>query len=790
MKISLNWISDFVDLQGVDVQKLLSKFTLTTAEIDGFEEKGKNISDVVVGRIVSVSEHPNSKKLHLLKVDNGQDVVDCVCGASNVKEDMLVAFAKLGANVCGTKIEKTLIAGVESFGMCCSKEELGLEEKSEGIWEIVDTLTVGSDIKKIYNIEDVVFEVDNKSLTNRPDLWGHYGIAREISAILSRPLKPLMISDLSYYADSSNLQIKVETSNCLRYSGLRIGNITQTKSPENMQIRLYYCGMRAINLLADLTNYVMMEVGQPMHAFDGRFIKSILVKEFDEKIKFTTLDGVERIIPAGTIMICNGNEPVAIAGVMGGENSEIKDDTNTIVLESANFDATSIRKTEMKLGHRTDSSSRYEKSLDPELTLTSIFRFVHILRMIDEHVTIQSGLVDVYRKHYDKKIITLSADFISKYMGINVSNEQIKKILTSLGFKVSFNGALIQIEVPTWRATKDITIPVDIVEEVARVYGYDNIEPKSVLSNLTPVSQHSEHIMEYDAKQMLAEIWGLNEVHSYIWNDIASNKNLNIITQGLVKVLNSTVKDNDEIRSAMIPSLLKTVFENRNSFDDIKIFEIGRVVTGFDENNLCVEEKHLGIVMASVVETEKELVFKLKTILDNLSLKLLKTSPNLKLKMANVDYIHPINNAEIFLDEERIGCFGVLNPKVKHNLGKKFNVAVLEIDFSKFAAHKKEVTNRVELTKYQQVNVDYNFVIDKTVCYAEIEKYLKGFLSNLKHNFKLKDVFVDEQLLPYKKSYTFGYTLYSQDHTLTGEEIEKFGSDLIEYAKQRNYVLR
>lgn len=789
MKISLNWIADFVDLSGVNKEELINKFTLTTAEVDSYEHKGKDISNVVVGRILSVNEHPNSKKLHLLKVDNGVEVVNCVCGASNVRENMLVAFANIGATVVGGQIEKSTIAGFESCGMCCSKEELGLEEKSAGIWEITDNIEVGTDIKNVYNIEDFVFEVDNKALTNRPDLWGHYGIAREISAILGRPLKPLIVADLNYYSTSSSLSIKVETPNCLRYSGLKIGNISAKQSPENMQIRLYYCGMRAINLLADLTNYLMLEVGQPMHAFDGNYVHNIVVKEFDEPINFVTLDNVNRTVPAKSIVICNENEPIAIAGIMGGLNSEIKDDTSSIVLESATFDATTIRKTSMKMSHRTDASARYEKSLDPEQTITAISRFVHILRMIDENVTIQSGLVDVYRKHYDQKIITLGSNFISHYVGIEVSNEYIKKILTSLGFKVTFNGALLQVEVPSWRATKDITIPVDIVEEVARMYGYDNIEQKPVVAKLTPVNQSAEHLLEYDTKLALAEKFAFNEVHSYIWADKESDKNLGIDEPSYVKILNSTVKENDQIRSTIIPSLLKFVNENKNNFDDIKIFEIGRVVSGIDENKLCVEEKHLGIVVA-LEESTEQIAKTLKEVLDFVCEGLLNNKADLKLHTAKQDFVHPVNNTEIFVEGEKIGYFGIIHPRVKQNLSKKLNIGVMELDFGKLATHLKERKKINSISKYQPVDIDFNFVVDKSVPYAEIEKHLLGFKSFVNFEFNLKDIYQDETVLAGKKSYTFGYTISSLNHTLSGEEIEKFSKDLISYAGEAGYSLR
>ena len=274
MLISMNWINDFVDLSGLDLEKLIHQFTLSTAEVEDIYYMGRDIKDVVVARIVSIENHPDSKKLHLLKVDAGDKVYDCVCGAPNVREGMLVAFAREGGSVSGMEITCAKIAGYESHGMCCSEKELGISADHSGLWEITDDLPLGTQITDAYGVKDVVFEVDNKSLTNRPDLWGHYGIAREFAALTNRELKPVSRMDLTPYASLPGIDIDIRDKElCYRYTGLKVRNITKKVSPVDMRIRLFYCGMRAINLLADLTNYLMLELGQPMHAFDQRYVK-------------------------------------------------------------------------------------------------------------------------------------------------------------------------------------------------------------------------------------------------------------------------------------------------------------------------------------------------------------------------------------------------------------------------------------------------------------------------------------------------------------------------------------
>lgn len=383
MFLSMNWISDFVDFTGLDKIKLINQFSLSTAEVENeIFFKGSDISGIVVAEIKSVLPHPESKKLHLLKVDAGNgELTDVVCGAPNVREGMKTAFAKVGAKIGEIEITPRKLAGFTSNGMCCSEKEIGISDDNSGIMDITDDAPNGTDLKDLYEIEDIIFEVDNKSLTNRPDLWGHYGIAREFAALSGRPLKPLDCVDLSEYSSLPQLDIKIEDTACHRYSALQVENISRNISPVNMRIRLFYCGMRAINFLADLTNYLMLEMGQPMHAFDSRKVEKIRIKKFDKPFTFTTLDGIERNIDEETLMICNDDTPVAIAGIMGGLDSEIVDDTTKLTLESATFDCVSIRKSTVRLSHRTDASMRYEKSLDPEMTVPAIARFVKLLLM-------------------------------------------------------------------------------------------------------------------------------------------------------------------------------------------------------------------------------------------------------------------------------------------------------------------------------------------------------------------------------------------------------------------------
>ncbi|MBQ9791920.1 MAG: phenylalanine--tRNA ligase subunit beta, partial [Clostridia bacterium] len=395
MYISLNWIKDYVDLEGIDIMNLINnRFTLAVAEVEGVEVKGANLTGVVTAKIVSVADHPNSKKLHLLKVDKGDEVVDIVCGAPNVREGMIIPLATLGAKIGDITISTATLGGCVSNGMCCSAKELGISDDHSGLYEFDADTKIGVDVKSILPIDDIVFEIDNKSLTNRPDLWGHYGIAREIAALVHRPLKKLSLCEEDV-SKLPSLDIKVTSDTCFRYTSATMNNITKKYSPMEMQIRLYYTGMRGINMLADVTNYVMLELGQPMHAFNNALVQNIQVENVTKDTEFTTLDNEKRVLPKDTMVIKGNGEISAIAGIMGGLDSEITLDTNSVLIESACFESSKVRKTAISLGLRTEASSRYEKSLDPELTMIALKRYMYLVKSIDSGANITSSITDV-----------------------------------------------------------------------------------------------------------------------------------------------------------------------------------------------------------------------------------------------------------------------------------------------------------------------------------------------------------------------------------------------------------
>ena len=787
MFLSMNWISDFVDLSGLDKLKLINQFSLSTAEVENeIFFKGEDLSGVVVAEIKSVEPHPDSKKLHLLKVDAGEsELTDVVCGAPNVRVGMKTAFAKVGAKLGEIEIAPRKLAGYTSCGMCCSEKEIGISDDNSGIMEITDDIPNGTDLKDVYAIDDIIFEVDNKSLTNRPDLWGHYGIAREFAALAGRELKPLDVIDTAKYDNLPKVDMKIEDPLCQRYSCMQIENVNRNVSPVNMRIRLYYCGMRAINFLADLTNYLMLEMGQPMHAFDSRKVEKIRIKRFNEPFTFQTLDGVERNIDENTLMICSDNTPVAIAGIMGGLDSEIVDDTTTLTLESATFDAASIRKSTVRLSHRTDASMRYEKSLDPEMTTVAIARFVKLLQDFDSEVKVVSSLTDDYAYHYPKVELEFDKAFVDKYTGINIPNETILKTLASLGFEANESNDNFSVVVPSWRATKDVTIKADIIEEITRIYGYDNFEINTANAPLYPVKPDIEKTVEDKIKDLLVKSFSLHELHSYVWSYYDELKAIGLEPSGVIKLEGATNPNIETIRDSIIPTQLCQIKSNTSFSPNFGIFEVGRVVSAVDENNLCVERKMLAVTLFSKTQNVASLYYHLRDILATMTDDIKHKPLTFEAKQATKDYQHPRNLNKIFCDGVEIGEIGIVHPAVSKKIDKKAAIVFAQIDVEKFAKIENASISYEEPSKFPEMEIDLSFVSQR---FAPIAEAVKLVNSSLIKKIEVTDIYDDEA--DGTKSITTRLTFAHPEKTLTREEVQEVTDKIINALKEKNISLK
>ena len=790
MKVSINWIKDYVDLSGIEVDELVKRFNLSTAEIEDVEIKGKDVQDVVFGKVLEVKKHPESNHLHILKVDVGTEQLQIVCGAPNVYEGMVTAVCKVGGSVCAGKIKVGKLAGVESYGMCCAESELGIGADDEGIMDIKEDVVIGQNIKEVWPVDDIVLEIDNKSLTNRPDLWGHYGLAREFAAIFGRELKKMPLDDLKAYDKLPKIPVAIHTDNCYRYSSISAKNITAKKSPREMAIRLNYAGMRDINLLADLTNYVMLDVGLPMHAFDNKIVDGINVIESDGNTVMLTLEGEEHKLPEHTLVISDKDkDPVAIAGIKGGLKSGISDDTTSVLFEAAVFDYAIIRKATRAIGLITDASQRYEKSLDPEQTPVALARILHLLKNIDAGAEVTSCFSDCYHKKFDKIQIKFDPAFITKIVGADISREFVVKTLKALEFGIEEDGENLVVNVPSFRATKDVSIKEDLVEEVARLYGYDNIEPKPLKFDCSPQQLIPSIEYEYDTKLLLAEKYNANEIHSYLWNFEDFNKQHGIEMKSYVSLLDSSNAGQSGIRSELVPTMLRCLDENKNNFENVRVFEIGRVISGLNEDKSSIEEKRLAVMFASQKKSEFELFTEMKMV----ALDIAKNIVGIDVELAEgetVSYLHPVNSFRIKSRVDDFGYMGVIHPSVKKSIDKRFNVVVMEIDFAKLASTKGYAKKIKNVSKYQAVDIDYNILVDLNMKYAELTKVLSKFKSKIMSGYTLVDIYENKETLGDKKSVTLRFNLSSFDHTLTGEEIEKFRTDLVEYVTKNGLEVR
>ena len=787
MYISMNWIGDFVDLSGLDLEALIHRFTLSTAEVEDIYHKGDDLRDVVAGKILSMENHPTSKKLHLLKVDAGNKIYDVVCGAPNAREGIVVPFVKEGGMVSGQEITCATIAGCESHGMCCSEKELGISDDHSGLMELPADTPIGVEMMELYDSRDTVFEVDNRSLTNRPDLWGHYGIAREFAALTGRELKPLETVSLEAFDNLDPIQIDVQDQElCYRYTGLKVRNIQKKVSPVDMRIRLFYCGSRAINLLADLTNYLMLEMGQPMHAFDCAKVGQIEVKRFEAPFQFTTLDGQERTVDENTLIICSKGDPVAIAGIVGGLDSAIEDDTDSLLLESANFDAVSVRKSSTRLGLRTDASMRYEKTLDPEMCPTAIGRFLKLLLDIDPDAQVISRLTDVYRTRYPQISLCFDKAYVDRYTGIEIGNDQILQTLRALGFGADYDGQEFHVEVPSWRATKDVTIKADIIEEITRIYGYDNFQITTTHSALAPEKRSAGNKADNFAKDMLVERYHLHEVHSYIWFDAKKCKDLGLSVEENVKLLSPQSPDLETLRTNMGPTLLAFVNENKSFAPDFGLFEIGRVCEGLKEDGMCNERKKLGIALYSRTRSEKELYLELLEILTALGRNIKRAEFTFAHAAPKHQWQHPRNTAVVCYNGQELGWLCTLHPAVLSKLDKKGAAVCAQLDMDAFAAiTATDIASRAP-SRFPGIDNDLSLVLPEGITYGQLAPAWAEFDQDTLTGVTLIDSFQQKGF----SSITLRFAFSSPERTLSKEEVQPWVDSILQKLAPLGVTLR
>ncbi|MBI2444301.1 MAG: phenylalanine--tRNA ligase subunit beta [Candidatus Magasanikbacteria bacterium] len=830
MLLSFNWLKQYVKLpDSVTPEAVAEKLKLATVEVEKVERQGAQLENIVVGKILKYEKHPNADKLKVCEVDIGAEKVTVVCGGSNVREGMLVALAKTGARVrwhgAGELVElkPTKIRGVESQGMICASDEIGLSEmfpkKEEkeifdlsvvipakaGIQDNVDSRLRGNDKLKpgtlladILGLNDTILEIDNKSLSHRPDLWGHYGFSREAAALFNRKLEVCRTKDIK---PGKEVKIKAEIKDsklCSRYLAVAMSNIRVAESPRWLKQRLAAVGCRPLNNIVDITNYVMLDLGQPMHAFDGDRIseirnqKKIMVRRAQEGEKFVSLDGKEHVLTPEMLVIANEAGPLALAGVMGGEDSGITSDTATIIFESANFAAASIRKTSVKLGLRTDSSARFEKSLDPAQCELALKRAVELTQEICPGATVASAVAAEGAGKSPVSRLTISVEWFAQKLGVKIDTKIIIGILERLGFAVALKKGILQVSVPSWRATGDITIAEDVVEEVARIYGYDNIPASLPSFPLTPPEPNKLRALERAVADVLVRELAYTEVYNYSFVSAAQIAKLGDDGARYLELDNPLSKEKPYLRRHLLDNLLENLHQNIDAYPVLRLWEVGQVFHGEDAgprvaaNSDELLPRQDTWLTAIYVDKANDTPFgEARRAAETISKRLAFTFdflPPAKPK----PWQHPARAAALKHGDRQLGLVYELHPRVAGNFGLAVRVGIFSLNLSALA----ELTGGAAPSPYQPVSLypavmrDIAFIVRTETTHAEIVQALQKSDPLIKKT-ELFDVFAGQGVKAGHQSLAYHLTYIHPERTLTSAEVDAVEQKIIKLLQQK-----
>ncbi len=800
MKLSLSWIKDYVKIpEDMDLKKLAYDLTMSTVEVEDVEYLAKRFEKMVVGVIEKVEPHPNADKLRVCTVDIGED--ECkqiVCGGINLQEGMRVAVSCPGAMVRWhgegepVMIKNSKLRGVESYGMICASDEIGLGDlfPAEQEAEILDLsafdVPAGTPLADALDMNDVLLEIDNKSMTNRPDLWGHYGIAREIAALYDLPLVEIK----PYQADvKSDFKVEIaDPERCPRYIGVEMSGVEVKSSPYQMQNRIWKAGMRPINALVDITNYVMLATGNPTHAFDADNITDhIVVRRAAEGEKLVLLNEHELTLCPDDLVITDSEGPVALAGVMGGAKDSILPKTKRVILEVANFESTGVRRTALRYDNRTEASSRYEKAVDPERCDQALALSMQYFQELYPELTV-TGFCDQYVNKLERAQIDVSLTWLAKRLGKSLSNEVIQKKLELLGFTVQIDGDNMHVIAPTWRSTGDISIKDDVMEEVARLYGYDNFEATAFTTSFTGAINQKDQDLIRHIKEYLAIRCGMQEVYTYPWmNDVFVNAVLQS-TEGVLRLSTPPAPDLSYIRSSLLPNLCEAVVKNERYFHDFSIFEEAEVffdrnyTSPYDETESLPEQKrHIGAAFASSVKDVTRLFREAKGVLESMPRYTHMEGFTFRKEEKPV-WADSIVWLNIFRGEEKIGDMGLLAKKVSMDCGiKNLSVMLFELDATKLVPLKSRTNKFTHLAEYPETDYDISMLFDSNTAWADMYEVIMGAkkASALVKEASFVDEYRGKQIPDGKKSVTIRLTIGSAEKTLTSEEIESAANQVM-----------
>ena len=805
MKVSLNWIRDYVQLPAdADLKKLAYDLTMSTVEVEDATDLGASFHDMVVGVINTIEQHPNADKLKVCKTDIGGRVEDIVCGGSNLREGMKVAVALPGA-MCKwhgegdlVEIKKSKLRGVDSYGMICGAVEIGLADlfptKEEAhILDLSDfDAPAGTPLADALDLNDIILEIDNKSMTNRPDLWGHYGIAREIAALYDLPMTQFPHFDRNV-ENTSGFHVTVEDAErCPRMTGTQIENVCVKPAPYWMQVRIWKTGMRPINALVDITNYVMLATGQPSHAYDSDHIAGhIIVRRAKAGETLTLLNGKELPLSTDDLTIADDAGIVGLAGVMGGAKDSILPTTSKVILEIANFQAAGIRRTALRYDNRTEASARYEKAIDPERCDQAFDLSMQLFSDLYPEMKV-TGLVDEYPRHLKQAEIDVPLSWLERRLGKRLSPDEIKHKMELLGYSITFNGDNMHVVVPTWRSTGDVSIQADIMEEVARMYGYENFEAEPITTTFDGAINQLDKDLERRIKEYLAIRCGMQEIFTYPWMEESYVNAVLQSTEGILSLSTPPSPAERFVRSSLLPNLCKAVVKNERYFDEFSIFETAQVFR--DENytspydpreKLPSQRKNVAGAFATTDKDITALFRKAKGVVEMMARYVHMEALTFKQaeKPVWADNVVWLN---IYRGDEKVGDLALLAKKVSMACGiKNLNVMLFQLDQDSLVPLKSRTNTFIHLAEYPMTDYDISLLVDGSVQWKDVAQTVRGIKSELLHGAAFVDEYRGKQVPAGKKSLTLRLAIGSKDKTLTSAEIEEVASGVLNKIAKR-----
>ena len=775
MNVSLNWLKEYVDLDdSVDIKDIVSRLTMTGTKVEKYEKFGEQVENVYTAKVVEIKKHISNDSLSILKLDFNDKVLTAVAKIPDIEVGDIIPVALPGAKIIGKEVNKSVVEGIESECMVCHILDLGLDNsfawcKSSGLLVFPQDVEIGKDINEILGLGDYIIEFE--ITPNRTDCFAVEGIANELALTYNKKCRDLWqykSNKFNIVNELAGINVKIETSNCGRYTMGVIENVEIKQSPYDMQLKLIKFGIRPINNIVDITNYVMIEVGQPLHAFDFDKINSneIVVKQAKNGSEIVTLDGVTRALNENNMVITNGKVPLAIAGVMGGESSSITKDTKKIIIEVANFVRLSIRNTSKKIMLRTDASTRYEKGLPKDLTTYSMNRVFDIVSSTNSG-KVSNNIVDIYPEKQLETKIKIDYEKINKIIGTDISNSQIDNMLEMINVKIENGFAVI----PYFR--EDLKIIEDLSEEIARIYGYDKLDSKLPDSNLTFGEKTKIQKMEDKIKEIVMSK-GYSEIYTYtFFNKDLLDKMMvkeDSSLRDCIKIANPLSQDFEYMRTTTMPHMLEALERNYTKKNqNVRLFELGKIFLDGEnilKGELCKEEQVLTIGM---YDNEKN-YYDFKETVENILqyYNILDKEYSIE-RIEDRNEYHPGISAKIFIGEDLIAEFGKISPKLQLNYMLPENTYIASIFFENIIKYENKEIKFKELPKYPAVERDLSFVIDVDVLAYDIEKELKKI--EYVENVKLFDVYQGKQIEENKKSMAYSILLRSDKKTLEEKEI-------------------